>query len=391
MPGETFPVLCTRQRAINPGRRHFQRPGSRNGIINVKDGAHDMTDLLAILHVNEGAIGTVGHNLDGWRFTSQHRQTNELKAHIFKCGRNLPRDARFKAVKMRKISFQRKKGGPLRPPPRTMTEIKVMCLPRPSALWVQAFPKKTSTVRDTGSHALQPVAAGTINMQKIVYTTNSLVRLPSDTFPCHMTLMNGLPEPDMRLKPREDSPQERSPMAMAAKVSILAAALLGTGYLATHNLSGRDATPVAAASSTSSATGATTLPHALAQVTIVSPENAARVLANSQIPPSARADILAAVKRREMRLSILPMRDATGAAGQIVTVTSSGIAQNVVLGPKYQNVVLPIKGAGQATIIATTTPAPDGLHIGAFFVTGPTIMPTIPGPNDGLILDLIQQ
>ena len=179
-------------------------------------------------------------------------------------------------------------------------------------------------------------------------------------------------------------------MAMAAKVSILAAALLGTGYLAAHNLSGHDGTPVAPASATGSATGTptgtptgTTLPHALAQVTIISPENAAKALANSQIPPSARADILAAVKRREMRLSILPMRDATGAAGQVVTVTSSGITQNVVLGPKYQNVVLPIRGAGQATIIATTTPPPDGLHIGALFVTGPTIMPTIPGPSDG--------
>lgn len=183
-------------------------------------------------------------------------------------------------------------------------------------------------------------------------------------------------------------------MAMAAKVSILAAALLGTGYLAAHNISGHDATAVAPASATGSATGTptgTTLPHALAQVTIISPENAAKALANSQIPPSARADILAAVKRREMRLSILPMRDATGAAGQVVTVTSSGITQNVVLGPKYQNVVLPIRGAGQATIIATTTPPPDGLHIGALFVTGPTIMPTIPGPSDGLILDLIQQ
>lgn len=212
-----------------------------------------------------------------------------------------------------------------------------------------------------------------------------------------MVLMSNRPAPEpQKIAPAGAETQTSSHTGMATKVVIAAAALLTTGYLAAHNFSGK--TPVS--SSEMSAVQAPTQEtppatpaavHAASQFAMIAPEKAAAALKHSSLTPSQQSTILAAVKRRDVRLVAMPLADATGQTGQTVTVSSAGITQTVVLSAKPKGVLLPIRDVGEVMIAPVTTPQADGMHIVALTALGPQMLPTLASTNQQLILDVIVQ
>ncbi|MCQ9154420.1 hypothetical protein JZX93_02380 [Acidomonas methanolica] len=208
--------------------------------------------------------------------------------------------------------------------------------------------------------------------------------------------MRERPEAEPRRLP--DPAQRAQHGGMATKVVIAAAALLGTGYLASTHFPGatRPAPGVAPPLSQSPVPTPRPATHVGAQFSMIAPENAPAALRHSGLTPDQQRTILAAVKRREVRLVNMPLADATGLTGKTVVVSSAGIAQTVVLGPAPKSVLLPIRDIGEVLITPVGPPGAthtiaDGVQMVALTALGPQLLPTLPSTDQQLVLDVIVQ
>ncbi|WP_127102733.1 MULTISPECIES: hypothetical protein [unclassified Asaia] len=131
--------------------------------------------------------------------------------------------------------------------------------------------------------------------------------------------------------------------------------------------------------------------HFDTQFALVPTDKAASALASTGFDEQQRAQILAAVKNRRMRLVRMPIAQVSGAIGQSVAITSGGLRQNLVLKPDLQSVVLPIYLAGEVTIDPLTPPPTGGLGTGILTTLGPQILPLITSLNQQIVLDVIVQ
>jgi|GEM_PF-3326244 len=161
----------------------------------------------------------------------------------------------------------------------------------------------------------------------------------------------------------------------------------------THFLPGASTTPQPPPAPQQQHTAAATpqVQHAAAQLAMIDPAHAEAALRHSPFPADQQANILAAVKRGELRLVNMPVFDPQGIPGNIITISSAGLSQRVVLSGKPQQVLLPIQTAGEVDITPVTTPGPTGLAVGAIFAMGPTVLPAFNAPNQMLALDVFVQ
>lgn len=174
---------------------------------------------------------------------------------------------------------------------------------------------------------------------------------------------------------------------------LIAALTVGTGALLySYSQPAPKAVPPPAADSSAPGAPAAEAPlKAAAQLSMIAPDHAAKALSGSGFTPEQRAGILDAVKRGEMRLVAMPLLDTAGLAGQVVTVSTSGISQNVVLTGKFQRVVLPISKAGQVVIDPVSLPHAPALTIAAMTALGPELLPSLTALNQQIVLDVIVQ
>lgn len=123
---------------------------------------------------------------------------------------------------------------------------------------------------------------------------------------------------------------------------------------------------------------------------LIAPQNAEQALAGSSFSAQQQADILAAVKRRDVRLVAMPVYDATGAGGTI-TLVCGPWQQSVGLTAKPTTVILPISMSGNVDIIPSAPPGPAGIGSGAITVFGPQPLPVLYKQGDTLALTVIAQ
>lgn len=127
----------------------------------------------------------------------------------------------------------------------------------------------------------------------------------------------------------------------------------------------------------------------LTQAIYIAPENAAAALRKAGYTPDEQANILAAVKRREYRLAVMPVFDAANTGGTVLI--QSGMMKKLVhLSPRPQNIVLPITLAGDVTITPVSTSSPSGIVTGVITVLGPQIFPVLQ-TGDSLFLSVMVQ
>ncbi|KDE19829.1 hypothetical protein AZ09_09730 [Acetobacter aceti 1023] len=124
-------------------------------------------------------------------------------------------------------------------------------------------------------------------------------------------------------------------------------------------------------------------------LTLIASQKAAQTLAKSDYTGQEQADILAGVKRRDIRLVAMPVYDATGAGGTI-TLICGPWHHTVHLSPTPQTVILPITISGNVDIIPASDPGPSGIGSGAITVFGPQTLP-IMYKGDILPLTVIAQ
>ncbi|MFT8718426.1 hypothetical protein, partial [Acetobacter sp.] len=130
-------------------------------------------------------------------------------------------------------------------------------------------------------------------------------------------------------------------------------------------------------------------PALLVQMVYIAPENAAAALRGAGYTPDEQTRIMAAIKRREYRLAVMPVFDATNTGGTILI--QSGVMKKIVhLTPQPQNVILPITLAGEVTITPVSAPGPTGITPGAITVLGPEIFPALQ-TGDSLLLSVMVQ
>lgn len=94
-------------------------------------------------------------------------------------------------------------------------------------------------------------------------------------------------------------------------------------------------------------------------LSMLPPDEAARAIARSSFPEQQKPALLAALKDNRIRLAAMPLADATGSTGQVLTVSGGGLSQQVILGPRMKAVLLPIVHEGTVTF-TRTSPAGRG-------------------------------
>ena len=88
-------------------------------------------------------------------------------------------------------------------------------------------------------------------------------------------------------------------------------------------------------------------------LSMLPPDEAARAIARSNFPTQQKPALLAALKENRIRLAAMPLADASGHTGQILTVSGAGFSQQVVLGPQAKAILLPIAREGIVTLTRT--------------------------------------
>ncbi|MBS0985882.1 hypothetical protein [Acetobacter thailandicus] len=114
------------------------------------------------------------------------------------------------------------------------------------------------------------------------------------------------------------------------------------------------------------------------QVRLISPDSAAEALSHSEFSPDEQSQILAAVKRRELRLVEMPVFDAAGSGG-IVTISCGTMSQTVHLAPTPKTLILPITVAGTVSVTPASDPGMSGIGTGVITMFGPQALPVIHG------------
>ena len=112
------------------------------------------------------------------------------------------------------------------------------------------------------------------------------------------------------------------------------------------------------------------------QMSLIAPEKAAEALAGAGYSEKEQADILAGIKRRDLRLVAMPIFDATGAGGTVSV--QCGTTQRVVhLQPTPTVLVLPITIAGNVDILPVSDPGVTGIGGGVITLFGPEALPVM--------------
>ena len=197
------------------------------------------------------------------------------------------------------------------------------------------------------------------------------------------------PRPEPRPQPLPSEPASRS-RALWGGGGLIAALTVGAGaFFYTHNTTTPPDPAIAPPAQNTPAVPAAQT--AAVQLSMLSPAKAPSALAKSGFSPADRARILAAVKDGKMRLVEMPVLDASGAVGQTIDVTVSGLTQRVVLTGKFQHLVIPIVEAGQILIAPVSMPHAPALTIGALTALGPQALPALTTLDQRILLNVIVQ
>lgn len=199
-------------------------------------------------------------------------------------------------------------------------------------------------------------------------------------------LMKNLPDPAYRAQAEKEEKPSHFRLLMVALATCALLAGAGVHY-AGSNSGSTSALPAADAGG--SQNGGTTQARLGVQFSLIAPEKAAQALADSGYSEKEQADILAGVKRRELRLVAMPIFDATGAGGT-VSVICGTTQRTVLLQPKPTVLVLPITVSGNVDIVPVSDPGPAGTGSGVITMFGPQALP-IMHQGDTLGLTVIAQ
>ncbi len=212
-----------------------------------------------------------------------------------------------------------------------------------------------------------------------------------------MTPLNSPPEPTRERSERSSS---RRLVVVGLIAAVVAGGGLGTGgFMAAREGGSSSQTPPVAAEAGGGGTSDGThlmlnapvqnRPDMMGQMPMISPDRAADMLRQTSYSIQQQAEILAALKRRDIILADMPMYDMTG-SNAVVNVQSLGLVQTVRLGPQPKSVILPIRVAGNVSITAAGDPGPAGIHAGAVFVPGPTALPVLTRDTEIVIGVVVQ-
>ncbi|MCP1242338.1 hypothetical protein GOB86_07035 [Acetobacter lambici] len=195
--------------------------------------------------------------------------------------------------------------------------------------------------------------------------------------------MQNKPDPAWQPQPQA---AEKSPNMRLGLIGMAACVLMAGAGLHFYGGSKTQSNPTIAAESA----GGDESQRIGLPLNVIAPQNAEQALAGSSFSAQQRADILAAVKRRDVRLVAMPVYDATGAGGMI-TLVCGPWQQTVGLTPKPTTVILPISMSGNVDIIPSAPPGPTGVGSGAITVFGPQALPVLYKQGDTLALTVIAQ
>jgi len=131
--------------------------------------------------------------------------------------------------------------------------------------------------------------------------------------------------------------------------------------------------------------------HFDVQFALIPTDKTETALASTGFDSQQRAQIMALVKERRMRLVRMPIAQVAGVVGQSVTITSGGLRQDLLLKPDLQSVVVPIYLAGEIAIDPVAAPPRGGLGTGILTTLGPRILPLLTNFNQQIVLDVAVQ
>lgn len=195
--------------------------------------------------------------------------------------------------------------------------------------------------------------------------------------------------PEPRLQPLPADPASRNRVLWGGG-GLIAALTVGAGaFFYTHNTTTLPTPPMAPLSQNSPAVPVAQT--AAVQLSMLPTAKAPAALAKSGFSPDDQARILAAVKDGKMRLVEMPVLDASGAVGQIIDLTVSGLTQRVVLNGRFQHLVIPIAEAGQILIAPVSMPHAPALIVGALTAFGPEALPALTTLDQRVLLNVIVQ
>lgn len=131
--------------------------------------------------------------------------------------------------------------------------------------------------------------------------------------------------------------------------------------------------------------------HSALELALIAPENAERALRHSSLPAADQARLLQAVQNGDLKLATMPVFDATGATGHVISVTSAGVTQTATLTPKPQLMIVGIPPTGVIDIAATGPTGNAGTTVGMFSPVGPVALPTFSTMGQALAVNVIVQ
>lgn len=186
---------------------------------------------------------------------------------------------------------------------------------------------------------------------------------PDITVPESSHLLSGLVlQPEMMPDTVMEQPspaQEPQKQSLWRPVAMMAAAVgLGGALLAFHERASQPEKPRPQPQMQASRQAVPMLEGALT-LSMLPPDEAARAIAHGAFSDQQKPALLAALKENRIRLAAMPLADAAGHTGQLLTVSGGGISQQVVLGPRARAVLLPIAREGIVTL-TRTSPAKMG-------------------------------
>lgn len=193
--------------------------------------------------------------------------------------------------------------------------------------------------------------------------------------------------PDPAYKAQTQKEEKPSHLRLIMVALATCALVAGAGYHYAGSESGHAPAPLAG--DRTDQNDAQAQPRPGVQFSLISQDKAAEAMAMTSFSEKEKADILAAVKRRELRLVAMPIFDAGGAGGT-VTVLCGTTRQTVLLQPKPTVLILPITVSGNVDIIPSSDPGAAGIGSGVVTMFGPQALPVM-HKGDTLGLTVIAQ
>ncbi|GAN54575.1 hypothetical protein Tasa_025_006 [Tanticharoenia sakaeratensis NBRC 103193] len=131
--------------------------------------------------------------------------------------------------------------------------------------------------------------------------------------------------------------------------------------------------------------------HSAVQLALIAPENAENALRHSTLPAADQARLLQGVQDGDLKLATMPVFDAAGASGHVISVTSAGVTQTATLTPTPHLLIVGIPPTGQIEIAATGPTGASGTTVGMFSPVGAVALPTFSAMGQGLAVNVIVQ